>query len=197
MAEAIPLIVVAATVVSAGVSAYSAYSSGQAQAQNARYQAEVARRNAQMNQSNAELAARNANYAEVQGASNERNAARRARQIMGAQEAAAAGNGLDVGSGSPLDLKESSLRVGTENIENAREAARRQAEGYRRQEANFANSAGTSSIQAMGYDAAGANYATAGEMGAFSSLLSGAASAGGRYADMQRSGVFQSATVVS
>ena len=125
--------------IGAGVAAYSAYQSGQAQSANAKYQSAVALRNAELNKQNADFARQNAAYAEQQGAARERDAARRARAVIGATEAAAAGNGLDVGQGSPLDLREGNARIGTENIQAANENGRRTAEGFRRQAFSFEN----------------------------------------------------------
>jgi len=197
MAPAIPVIMVAATVIGAGVAAYSAYQSGQAQSANAKYQSAVAMRNAELNKQNADFANRNAAYSEQQGALRERDAARRARAVIGATEAAAASNGLDVNSGSALDLKEGNARIGTENIQAANENGRRTAEGYRRQAYSFENQSGSNIIQAQGYRVAGDAAAEAGYIGAGSALLNGAATAGGRYYDLARTGAFNSGLSVA
>lgn len=197
MAPAIPVIMVAATVIGAGVAAYSAYQSGQAQSANAKYQSAVALRNAELNKQNADFARQNAAYAEQQGAARERDAARRARAVIGATEAAAAGNGLDVGQGSPLDLREGNARIGTENIQAANENGRRTAEGFRRQAFSFENQAGSNTLQAQGYNVAGNAAAEAGYIGAGSALVSGLATAGGRYYDLERTGAFNSGLQVA
>jgi hypothetical protein len=107
-----------AAVVGAGVSAYSAYESGQAQQDAARYQAAVARNN--------QIIADQYAAAEVaKGQRLEDMKRLETAQRQGAVKAAAAANGLDVDRGSPLRLQEDTALLGEFDAQTIRSNAPR------------------------------------------------------------------------
>lgn len=211
MGPALPVISIAATVIGAGVTAYSQYRAGQAAAAQARaqaqaqasqlqYQAAVADINRRTAERNLYLAERNAAYVEAAGARLADDRARRIRQTIGAQRAALAANGLLLDQGSAADLQGDTASLGRLALIEIGDNASRQASGYRiagvnaRDEAEAATLRGeayrTSAANALSAGAfAAGNASTAGWLGATSSLLGGAVSTFDRWADMRRTGV--------
>jgi hypothetical protein len=209
--ETLALAAIATTVVGAGVSAYGAYSQGQAQAeaaqmqgvaaaQQAQYQAAIADINRQTAERNAGLAETNAQFTETAGARLQEDRARRIRSIIGAQRAGLAANGLLIDAGTGVDLQEDVAELGGLAIAEIRSNAGRQASGYRIQGANAMDEALAATLRGQAYQIAGANalaagnfaadaYSTAGTIAAGSSLLGGATSTFDRFGRMQASGV--------
>jgi hypothetical protein len=209
--ETLALAAIAATVVGAGVSAYGAYSQGQAQAeaaqmqgvaaaQQAQYQAAIADINRQTAERNAGLAEINAQYTEVAGARLQEDRARRIRSLIGAQRAGLAANGLVIDEGTGVDLQEDVADLGGLAIAEIRSNAGRQASGYRIQGANAMDEALAATLRGEAYRVAGSNallagnfaadaYSTAGTIAAGSSLLGGATSTFDRFGRMQSSGI--------
>ena len=209
--ETLALAAIATTVVGAGVSAYGAYSQGQAQAeaaqmqgvaaaQQAQYQAAIADINRQTAERNAGLAETNAQYTEVAGARLQEDRARRIRSLIGAQRAGLAANGLTIDEGTGVDLQEDVADLGGLAIAEIRSNAGRQASGYRIQGANAMDEALAATMRGEAYRVAGSNallagnfaadaYSTAGTIAAGSSLLGGATSTFDRYGRMQSSGI--------
>src|SRR3990167_11565630 len=91
--------------VGAVTGAAGAYSTGQANASAASYQAAVAR-------NNAAVAEQNAQYALQAGRASEQAQRMKTAQMIGAQRAAMGGSGIDIGSGTPLNLQASTAQVG-------------------------------------------------------------------------------------
>lgn len=209
--ETLALAAIATTVVGAGVSAYGAYSQGQAQAeaaqmqgvaaaQQAQYQAAIADINRQTAERNAGLAETNAQYTEVAGARLQEDRARRIRSLIGAQRAGLAANGLVIDEGTGVDLQEDVADLGGLAIAEIRSNAGRQASGYRIQGANAMDEALAATMRGEAYRVAGSNallagnfaadaYSTAGTIAAGSSLLGGATSTFDRFGRMQSSGI--------
>lgn len=209
--ETLALAAIATTVVGAGVSAYGAYSQGQAQAeaaqmqgvaaaQQAQYQAAIADINRQTAERNASLAETNAQYTEVAGARLQEDRARRIRTLIGAQRAGLAANGLLIDEGTGVDLQEDVADLGGLAIAEIRSNAGRQASGYRIQGANAMDEALAATLRGEAYRVAGSNallagdfaadaYSTAGTIAAGSSLLGGATSTFDRFGRMQSAGV--------
>lgn len=209
--ETLALAAIATTVVGAGVSAYGAYSQGQAQAeaaqmqgvaaaQQAQYQAAIADINRQTAERNAGLAETNAQYTEVAGARLQEDRARRIRSLIGAQRAGLAANGLLIDEGTGVDLQGDVTELGGLAIAEIRSNAGRQASGFRIQGANAMDEALAATLRGQAYQVAGANalaagnfaadaYSTAGTIAAGSSLLGGATSTFDRFGRMQSAGV--------
>jgi hypothetical protein len=94
---ALPVAMMALTAASTAVGAYGAYTQAQAQKQSAEYQAGV-------DEQNAKIQERNAQDIEARGRDEQDRYRRRLAQMMGSQRAQLAGTGVDIGSGSALDL---------------------------------------------------------------------------------------------
>lgn len=168
-------VAVAATAVSAVVGAVGSYEQGQAQKQAYDYQAQVAR-------NNAKIAQQNASWATQIGDTQAVNEGMKTRAQVGAIKAAQAASGIDVNTGSAVDVRSSASELGELNALTIRSNAARQAYGYQVQ--------GTSDIAQAQLDVYSGNQAqTAGYIGAFGSLLGGASSAGGQYIKFQQAGL--------
>jgi hypothetical protein len=117
-----------------GLSALSAVAGSAAQKQQSKYQAQVA-------QNNAAIANMNATYAERAGAAKEQSEAYKIRGLLGQQTAGQAASGLDVNSGSAVDVRRGTAGLGNLSFANIRDNTAREAAGYRGQATNFANDA--------------------------------------------------------
>lgn len=114
----------AATVAGGGVAAFGQLAGGDAKAAEFKYKAGVARLNAQ-------IAKQNSEYALESG---EKNAARKGLEtmfVLGRQTVAQAANGFDVNSGTNVEVRESTQRLGYMDQGVIREEAGRKAYGYR------------------------------------------------------------------
>lgn len=133
-----------ATVLSVGgaiTSAIGTLSSGMAASANANYQAQVARNNAQIAQQNADYA-RKAGQAQAQKESLK--SAYRAGEIKAAQAA----NGIDVNTGTNVDVQVGDREKGKLDTETVLHNADLQAYGYRTQAVNFEAEAGLQEAKA-------------------------------------------------
>lgn len=124
-----------ATVAGAALSAGSTVMGGVASSNAANYQAQVARNNAVIAEQNAS-AATAAGHVQAQ-ASGMKNAAR-----VAGIKAAQAANGVDVNTGSALDVQASERQVGQHDSETVLHNAMLQAYGYRTQATNYRAEAG-------------------------------------------------------
>jgi hypothetical protein len=149
------------------VSAYSAYSSGQAQSANAAYQAQVAK-------NNQTIANQNANYTIQAGQAEATQASLKGRAQSASIKAAQAANGIDVNSGSAEDVQETQRETNTLNTSTVMQNAALRAYGYRTQATNFGAQSGL--------DTAESDQASAGgDLSALSSLVGGASSVGFKF----------------
>ncbi len=148
-----------ATVAATAVSAYGAIQQGQAAQNQADYQAAVDRNNQQ-------VAEWQAADALDRGAEAERQHRTRVQQVLGSQRAAMASNGLDLSSGSPLDILSDTAMFGELDALTIRSNAEREAYGHRVRSQDFAASAQLAQMR-------GSSAATAGMVGAGSTLLTG------------------------
>lgn len=185
----LPAVAIAATVAATAISAYGYYQQGQASAAQASYQQGVAGLNAEMAKRNAELQERNARTTEAAGVSQADDRARALRQMTGTQRAIAAANGLDPDSGSAIDIRGDTERLGGLAIGEIRANAARQAYGYRIQGANAEAEASAASSRGQMYGDASGSAATAGWLSAGGSLLGGATRTFDRWESMSRTGV--------
>lgn len=159
IAAAAPL---ALSVLGAGASAFSSVSQGD-------YQAQVA-------SNNAAIARQNETNAYATGAQQEQQNAFKTRAEIGQQKAGQASNGLDVNSGSALDVRAGTSAIGQlSGLTIANNAARR-AYGYQ-------SESDTDEAQS-------ALDRQEGNFGAVSSLVSGASDTAGLYSTLKRSGAF-------
>lgn len=172
----IPLAAAAAvaTIAASAVSAYGAIQSGNAAKNQAEYQAAVDRDN----QQRAEWQAKDALD---RGAEAERQQRLKVQSALGSQRAAMAANGVDLSSGSPLDILGDTAMYGEMDALTIRSNAEREAYGYRVQSQNFATNAQLSQMR-------GSSAQTAGAIGAGSTLLTGAGQAASTWAKFGGSG---------
>jgi hypothetical protein len=163
-------------VAGAGIAAYSAVQQGRAQSQAAQYQSAVARNNATMADYNAKVA--------TQTGENEEAAKReQTAQTIGMERAAIGASGLDPNSGSPLRLQSDVARLGELDAATIRNNAMRTAYGFKTQGISYGAQAALDESQGR--------YATkAGNLGAFTSLISGASNVSSKWASFQQAGVF-------
>lgn len=174
-------VAVVATAVSAVVSAYGAYSSGEAQKAAADSQAKIASYNAQVAQNNATTALQ-------EGDANATQAAMKSKAQLGGIIAAQAANGIDVNSGSAVAVQSSARMEGQQDALSIRTNAARQAYSYDTQAASY-------TMQASLDTQEGENAETAGYIGTATSLLQGASSAYSSYAKADTAGSGNSTSV--
>lgn len=153
---ALPLIAtVASTVIGAAGTIYQAQSASAS----ANYQAQV-------NENNAIIADRNAADARKRGAEAEQEHRRRVSALQGKQTAVMAASGVDLGSGSPLNILADTAQMGELDAVTIRNNAEREALGYESQGMNFRAEAQLSRSAAK-------SARTAGMIGAAGSVVSG------------------------
>jgi hypothetical protein len=176
MGAALPFIAIGAQVMGSLSQAAGAKQSANAQAASANYQAQVATNNATNARQN-EAWATQAGEQKVatQGLKN--------RATLGAILAGQGANGVDVNSGSALDVRQSAARLGQYDALTIKSNAAREAYGYQVQGSNF-----EAQSQLDRYEAESAKKA--GDIGVMTSLLGGTASAVGKYIDYKKSGLF-------
>jgi len=161
MGAVMPFLSIASTVVGGVFSAIGQQRQAEAQANAANYNAAVAR--------NAAL------FAQQQGEVNAQAADRRTAAMIGRQRAAYAAGGLDVNSGSPLDIQADTAQFGRLNSLTIRNNAARQAYGY---QANAKLDAASAS-----------NYESAGNTAMIGSLIGAGTSVGDKWSSYAQAGV--------
>lgn len=160
-----------AGIAGAGVSAMGSMAQGQAQKQAADYQAAVDRNNAILSQ-------RQARDAVDRGAADQQTQMRKNADALGRARASYASRGIEGNFGSPLDVMGDMAQFGKLDTDTIGVNAAREAAGYEAQSAN-SNASGT--LKQM----QGNNAETAGTIGAFGSLLSGATSVASNWYKMK------------
>lgn len=155
-------------------SAVGAIMGGEATAANATYQAQVAANNAKVAYANAERASA---AGQEQAAQESEKGAQREAQIIGAMAA----NGVDVKSGSPLDVEKGERKINQLNSETVLSNAELQNYGYR--------VAATSDLaQEQLFQAEAQEAPLAADIGAVGGLLGGASSIGFKLGNVDWSG---------
>lgn len=140
------------------------------------YKAQVAR-------NNAAIARRNAQFAVEAGGVGAQTNDLKTKNLIGSQTVAQASSGLDVNTGSAVDLRQSARDLGHLDTMTILANATKKALGFKDQAANFESDA---QLAMMGKDAA----ATAGDFGVASSLLGGATSFADKWSSYSQKGVF-------
>lgn len=121
-----------ASIAGAGVSAFSSISQGVAASRAAAYNAQVA-------DNNAKIATQNAQYAGAEGEQNAAASEMNTRAKVGAIAAAQGANGIDVNTGSAVNVRASASELGELDAMNIRANAARQAYGYETQSGAFSS----------------------------------------------------------
>jgi hypothetical protein len=146
------------------VSAVGQVANGMASAANAEYQSQVAANNAQ-------IARQNATYSIQAGQAKAQQESMKQAQTGGLIKAAQAANGVDVNTGSNVDVQTSQREKGVLDTETTVHNSQLQAYGYRTQATNFEAQSQLDSQQASQAEFGGI-------LGATGSLLSSAKSTG-------------------
>lgn len=149
--------------VGAGISAYGAVKSGQANAAAATYQSQVSLRNQQ-------IAAGNASNAIAEGKVQEANARRQAAQVQGSQRAALAGLGQVVGEGTAALIQNNTAQLGETDALQIRRNAERDALAFTLQGSQLGS-------DAVMQQSAAKSATTAGFLSGAGTLLTGAGNA--------------------
>lgn len=166
-ASSLQTFAMAASAAGSLASAGGSLTTGNANAQAAQYQAAVARNNEIVSNQNAE-------YAKQAGVSREQAQRQKTASTIGMQRAQMAKNGIDIGSGSALNLQSDTAMIGELDALTVRNNALRQAINFSRQGADFGANARLLDMQAS-------NAKTAGNIGAFSSIVGGAGSVASKW----------------
>lgn len=161
MGTVMPFLSLATTVVGGVFSAIGAKNQADAQANAASYNAAVA--------NNAATFARQ--QGDIQAQANDRKTA----AMIGRQRAVYAAGGLDVNSGSPLDIQADTAQFGRLNSLTIRNNAARQAYGYQ--------------ANANLDEASASNYESAGNTAMLGSLIGAGTSVGDKWSKYQQAGV--------
>ncbi|MBA1159337.1 virion core protein, T7 gp14 family [Microvirga mediterraneensis] len=156
---ALPMIAMVSSLASAAVGAVGAIQQGNAAAASAKY-------NAAVNENNNVLAQRAAEDARKRGEQEAQEHNRRVSALRGKQTAAMAANGVDLTSGSPLNVTADTAQLGALDVLTIRNNTEREALGYEAQGMNFRAEANLNRMQAK-------SARQAGMIGAVGSVVSG------------------------
>jgi hypothetical protein len=165
-----------ASAAGAGVSAIGAKTTADANAASYNYKAAVANNNAILAQRNADQATQAGQVgAQVQGL--------KTKTLVANQLVTQASNGLDVGSGTNVAVRQSAEDLGHLDTLTILSNAAKNAQGFKAQGMNFQAESGLNK-------AAAENAETAGGFGIATSLLGGASSFADKWAGYSQKGVF-------
>lgn len=158
-ATTLAYVAIASSVAAAGATAYSSSEQGNAASAAAKYNSQVASNNAQ-------IANQNATWAAQAGEAQVGEQTQKTRATVGAITAAQAANGVDVNSGSDVDVRSSASELGELSAINIRSNAARTAYGFQTQSASQTAQSKLDTFE-------GEQSQLAGEVGAGSSILGG------------------------
>jgi hypothetical protein len=163
------------TAIGGGISAYGSMQQGAASQSMYNYQAQVATINSEIEQNNAR-------YAQSAGDIQAQGEGIKGATTVGQTRAAIGAGGLDIGSGSAKQVQQSETEVTQFDEATIRNDAARRAYGY--------NVAAFSDTAQSTLDvAAGKESATAGDIGAYASLLGTAGSVDSKWVNFQKTGI--------
>ncbi len=165
-----------ASAASAGVGALGASASADASSAAYNYKAAVAN-------NNAIIAQRNADAALAAGRQGGQTNDLKTRNLVGTQVATEASSGLDVGSGTNVNLRESAYNLGHLDTLTILNNAAKNAAGFKAQGMNFTAETGLDTASAE-------NAQVAGNYGVATSLLGGASSFASKWVGYSQKGVF-------
>lgn len=169
-----PITMTALAVGGAAVGAFGKIQEGEAKSQAANYQAQVA-------ENNRKIALQNSSWAMEAGTAREAAEGMKVRAGVARLKARQAASGVDVNTGSSKEVTDAASALGSLDALTIRSNTAREAYGY---EVAATSEEAKANLARM----EGENAKTSGYIGALSSLLSGASSAGGKYAAWQNVG---------
>lgn len=138
---------------------------------------------AQVAANNAIIAQRNADAATSAGGVAAQQNDLKTKNLVGQQTVAQASNGLDVGSGTNVNVRQTAVDLGHLDTLTILNNAAKNSAGFKAQGMNF-------TAESQLDTAAGANAQTASYIGAGTSLLGAASSVSGKWLSYQQKGVF-------
>ena len=185
MGVAAPVIAVVGAVATMAGTVMSAVSQSQA----ASYQAQIARNNAAIARNNQVTSENNAKATEAAGAARADQEAMQTRELIGKQKASAAASGLDLASGTPVDLTASAAGMGQWSNLNIRDETSRRAAAFRQQGQGYGMQAGNFDVGASAADTAASGAMVGGILGAAGAGVKGYTQTTGMLADFTRAGV--------
>lgn len=164
------------TTIAGGVAqAAGAKQQATAQAQAYRYQAGIA-------DVNAKLAAQNADWSRAAGETDAMQLGLKERVVQGKIRAAQGASGLDVNSGTALDVQDSAKKVSDIDVAQSRTNAARRAYGYEVEAYN-------ATAQGKLYQASASNAEQAGKINVLSSFLGTASSVSNKWLQAKQYGI--------
>jgi len=170
MADPVTLLAIGslvAGIAGTAVSTMGAIKQGQAQSSAADYQSQVAKQNQR-------LATQKAQWAAAAGNADLEQQGLKQRAAMGAIRAGQAASGVDINTGSALDVQSSAAELGELNALTINSNTARQVYGYRVEGVNYGGEA--QMLEAQSKQAAAGGY-----LSGFGSLLGGASAVGSQY----------------
>ncbi len=171
----LPTLAIASTIASTVTSFVGAQQQASAAKAQSEYNAAVAR-------NNAIYAERAAKEAEERGRVKEMQVRQQTANLRGRQRAVLAANGVDVNTGSALDIQSDTAALGELDALTARSNAEREALGYRQQGQNFGGEAAL-------YDARARAAASGGLWSGATTLLGGAGTVADKWYKFRNAGV--------
>lgn len=178
---------IAASLAGAAMSAVGSYQQGQAQQRQANMQSKLASRNAQIANQNAEMAEAEGREAKQIGYENKIKKRQEAAGIIGSQRAAQAASGVQVDTGSALDLNLDTAEKGELDALALQEQGLQQDYLKRTEAWNLREQGTGQQIQAKMHSQMGNSYSP--WLSAGGSLLSGVSQAGSNYYMMNKKSV--------
>ncbi len=177
----LPAVAAAAAIAGAGVSAYGLYQQGQAATEAGNAQARSSTYSAAVAANNAAIAEQNAQHAERAGLAQAQAVSLKGAATSGRIRAAQAASGIDVNTGSAVDVQESQAEKNTLDTETVMSNAELQAYGYRTQGVGYKSQEQLDLEQAREAPIA-ASFAAKGDyLKAGGGLLSGISSVGSKW----------------
>lgn len=181
----VPILLAASLVTGVAGTAMS-YAASQ---QQAKAQESAANYNAQVAANNQIIAQQNAKQALQAGEAQEQQQRMKTAALIGSQRAAQAANGIQIDSGSALDVQSSAAELGELDALTIRSNASKTAYNYEAQAANYGSQAAL--------DKAQAGWASqAGDIAGYSTLLTGASSLSSKWLLANQGGVLGSSTTL-
>lgn len=181
-------IAVIGTIISAAATVGGTIMKAAADSRAAAYQAEIASRNAQIARNNQQIMENNARSTEAAGAARADQEAFQTREMIGKQTAAAAASGLEIGSGTPLDITAGTAGMGMWSGLSIRDETSRRAAGFRQQGASFGAQGASYDTSASAASGAADDALAGGALAAAGGVFKGYEKTTGLLAEFRRTG---------
>jgi hypothetical protein len=167
------------TIASTALSVLGGINGAKAEKSQLKYQAAVENNNAIIADQNAKFEDQRAADARTRGVQEELQQRRKVNQLMGEQAASAAGAGVQVNSGSPLDIMSDTVMLGESDAKTIRQNAAREAFGYEQNAYNYRYSGTNHKAQSNIYQSSAKNISPL--MAGVKPLLNGVSTLAGNW----------------